>query len=219
MSINKTIRYNLQRDLSNTDLNKIRAAGIVGVDIETTGLDPRSSELCLLQVSDIDGNFYLVKTSNWQRAILLHEFLTDPTIIKVFHFAIFDCAFILAKMGIEVSNIYCTKIASKIAFSNREKFSLASLVYDFLGIKLDKEARLTDWCEDSLTSAQLAYAVNDVLWLIKLKSFLDDVISTQPPLVTGITPSKLNQYCQSTIPLMVQLWLNNLYEDNFIFSY
>lgn len=219
MDINKTSEYKLQNDLTQSDLNRLRDSGIVGVDVETTGLDPGKSDLCLIQVSDANGCISLIKTYDWGKTIILSRFLTDPTITKVFHFAIFDCAFLSAKLGIEVSNVYCTKIASKIAFPNRQKYSLSSLVYDFFGVQLDKGSRLTNWCNDTLTSAQLAYAVNDVIWLIKLKAFLDNTLVLQPPLTTGITPNKLNLNCQSVIPVMVHLWLNGLSEGNFVFSY
>jgi len=69
----------------------------------------------------------------------------DPAIQKVIQFAIMDCAFILTYLGTLPANVYCTKIASKIARTYSSSHSLSGLIADLLGITLDKKQQTTFW--------------------------------------------------------------------------
>jgi hypothetical protein len=66
---------------------------VVAIDTETMGLDPRRDRLCLVQLSDGDGNAHLVQIAPGQTsAPNLCAMLADPAVLKLFHFGRFDIA-------------------------------------------------------------------------------------------------------------------------------
>ena len=98
---------------------------------------------------------------------------------KLFHFARFDVAVITKSYGISINNIYCTKIASKIARTYTDKHSLKSLCEELLNISLSKEEQSSDWGAKKLTESQKKYAANDVIYLHKIKGCLDSMLERE----------------------------------------
>jgi ribonuclease D len=201
-------QFFLQEDLDPAQLAHFRQLGVAGVDTEMTGLLPFRDRLCLVQVSAQDGTTVLVKTQQWDKAHNLKTLLQDDQVIKVFHFAIMDCAFLLRYLQAPVANAYCTKIASRIARTYSPNHSLATLLEELYDIKLDKAQRSTDWCRAELSSAQMQYAANDSIWLVDLRNKLEEILASRGKLETGITFSELNQSCQQFIPTLAHLWVN-----------
>jgi ribonuclease D len=195
----------VQKDLSVADLERIQSSGIIAVDTEMTGLNPNRDLLCLVQICDVNNIVNIIKTRNWSEANNLIKVLTDSSIIKVIHFAVSDCSFFLTNMAVTVINPYCTKIASKIARTYSPDHDLKTLVSEFFNVELDKTQTSTDWLRDDLSLKQLQYAMNDVKWLIPLKSKLEAILSRKGVLPSGASYIELNEKCQSVIPTLVQL--------------
>jgi ribonuclease D len=195
-------------DILDSDLDRFRAAGLVAVDCEMTGLNPHRDLLALVQVGDQEGFVRLVRQRDWHNARNLIALLADPQVIKIFHFAIMDCAFILTHLGVETANPYCTKIASKIGRTYTEEHSLSGLVKEFFGIEMNKSEQSTFWLADQLSAKQLTYAAQDVLYLIDLRERLNEIIVKKGNLPTGISYADMNEKCQSFIPSLVHLWVN-----------
>jgi ribonuclease D len=193
-------------DLISVDLERLLAQVEVAVDTETLGLDPFRDALCLVQICDANGIVNIIRSPDWKQAHYLKTFLTSP-VTKVFHYALFDCSMILANVGVEVTHPYCTKIASKVARTYGSSHSLAAIVQELLGIELPKELQVSDWSGD-LTEAQMQYAVNDVLYLLKIKRQLEAKLERRRPLATGLSLVELNARCQEIIPTLVQLKVN-----------
>lgn len=55
--------------------------------------------------------------------------------------------------------------------------SLAKLVGELLGVRLEKGARMSDWFKRPLTAEQITYAAADVLHLLDLRSVLEERLS------------------------------------------
>jgi ribonuclease D len=71
----------------------LKLGPIVAIDCETMGLNPHRDRLCLVQLSDGDGNAHLVQITQDQTAAPnLCALLTDPNTLKLFHFGRFDIA-------------------------------------------------------------------------------------------------------------------------------
>jgi ribonuclease D len=208
MKIQNGTRLILQEDLSASDLSRLRESSIVAMDCEMTGLNPHRDLLCLVQLCDRSGTVTIVRTENWLKAHLLQELLLDPNVTKVFHFAIMDYAFLLKHLNVRLTNVYCTKMASKIARTYSPKHGLADLVAELFDTELDKAQRTTFWCSDRLTAKQLEYAANDVAYLLEVKASLDTILDKKGILPTGISYKDLNSRCQAFIPTLVHLWLN-----------
>ena len=151
---------------------------MVAVDTETTGLDVVNDQLCLVQIGDGQGNAWLVQIQKGKKYPHLKKLLTNPKILKIFHFARFDAAKLKVAFDIEVSPLYCTKIAHKLVWPDK-KHSLKNLCEDLLGITLDKEQQCSDWTKKELSEEQIRYAANDVMYLHALKAILDKELKKQ----------------------------------------
>lgn len=151
----------------NSDLPDLSAYGdSVAVDTETMGLKPHRDRLCLVQLSPGDGSADLVRIDPGQGAAPnLTQLLTDPARTKLFHFARFDIAVLEHAFGIEISPVWCTKIASKLARTNTDRHSLKDLTRDLLGVDISKEQQSSDWGANELSANQIRYAAADVLYL------------------------------------------------------
>ncbi|MFN4102257.1 MAG: ribonuclease D, partial [Pararhodobacter sp.] len=74
---------------------------VVAIDCETMGLLPHRDRLCLVQLSDGDGNAHLVQiTQDQTRAPNLERLLADPAVLKLFHFGRFDIAVMFNRFGV-----------------------------------------------------------------------------------------------------------------------
>jgi ribonuclease D len=155
------------------DLARYRISA-VAIDTETMGLIPHRDRLCVVQLSPGDGSADVVQLAPGARnAPNLVKVLTDPAILKIFHFARFDLGALQIGLGVMPAPVYCTKIASRLARTYTDKHGLKDLVREVLGIDLSKQQQLSDWGAEALTDAQVAYAASDVLHLHALKEKLD----------------------------------------------
>jgi ribonuclease D len=163
------IRYH-EGDLR--DLSSYR--GFAAVDTEAMGLRPGRDRLCLVQLSPGDGSVDVVRIAQGQtNAPNLGRLLTDPSITKIFHFARFDVGMLRHALGIEVSPIWCTKIASRLVRTYTDRHGLKDILRDLLGLEISKQQQSSDWGAESLSEAQLEYAASDVLHLHALKDVLE----------------------------------------------
>lgn len=152
----------------------------VAVDTETLGLIPRRDKLCLVQLSSGDGNAHLVQLDRTNYgAPNLKALLTNPEVLKIFHFARFDVAVIKYYLGIDVAPLYCTKIASRLTRTYTDRHGLKDLIKELLGIDLNKQQQSSDWGAHVLSDAQKQYAAQDVLYLHELKARLDQMLARE----------------------------------------
>jgi ribonuclease D len=153
---------------------------LVAIDTETLGLNPHRDRLCLAQLSGGDGVCHAVQFAAGEYAAPnLKKLLSDPAVIKLFHFARFDVAVFRQYLGVETKPVYCTKIASKLVRTYTDKHGLKDLVRELLNVDLSKEQQSSDWGARELTEKQLAYAANDVAYLHQLKTALDAMLARE----------------------------------------
>ena len=153
---------------------------VVAVDSETLGLNPFRDRLCLVQLSSGDDVCHAVQFAPGQYAAPnLKKMLTDPNVLKLFHFARFDVGMFQRYLGVVTSPIYCTKIASKLVRTYTDRHGLKDLVKELLNVDLSKEQQSSDWGAPDLSERQLAYAANDVAYLHKLKEALDRMLARE----------------------------------------
>lgn len=148
----------------------------IAVDTETMGLNVNRDRLCLIQISSGNNDAYIVKFDEKYNCPNIKKILKDEKILKIFHFARFDVAMIIKNLNVEVNNIYCTKIASKLCRTNTDKHGLKELCKTLLGVELIKEQQTSDWGADNFSPEQMIYAANDVLYLHQLKKTLDGLL-------------------------------------------
>ncbi|MBZ0130344.1 MAG: ribonuclease D [Rhodobacteraceae bacterium] len=150
---------------------------VVAIDCETMGLHPGRDRLCVVQLSDGDGNAHLVQISQGQTdAPNLTRLLADPDTLKLFHFGRFDIAAMYHRFGVLAAPVWCTKIASKLVRTYTDRHGLKYLLQELLNIDISKQQQSSDWGADTLSKAQVEYAASDVLYLHRVKAELERML-------------------------------------------
>ncbi|MFC3570786.1 ribonuclease H-like domain-containing protein [Paracoccus sp. TOH] len=186
---------------------------VVAIDTETMGLDPRRDRLCLVQMSSGDGNAHLVQIARGQhQAPNLTRMLTDPKVLKLFHFGRFDIAALEAAFGVVTKPVWCTKIASKMVRTFTDRHGLKYLLSELVGVDISKQQQTSDWGAAELSDAQLEYAASDVLYLHALKAELEKRLEREGRL-------GLAQACFDFLPARAHLDLRGWGDENDIFHH
>lgn len=147
----------------------------VAIDCETMGLHPHRDRLCVVQLSSGDGDAHIVQIQQGQtEAPNLCKLLTDPDVLKLFHFGRFDIAAMQNAFGAVTAPVYCTKIASRLVRTYTDRHGLKNLLQELLDIDISKQQQSSDWGAETLTKAQVDYAASDVLYLHKLREVLNE---------------------------------------------
>jgi len=202
----------MQTHLYKNDLDDgIVFKGNVAIDTEAMGLDPARDRLCLIQIFDGETDCHMVQfeNSNTESPNLI-KLLNDENIQKIFHFARFDMAALKHALKIDVKNVYCTKIASKIARTYTNNHGLKDLCKELLGVEISKKQQSSDWGNTNLSKEQIAYAANDVIYLHQIKNKLDEMLVREDRQL-------LVDACLSFLPTRVELDLRGW--ENDIFSH
>ena len=201
--MNETPKPDLQLfhgDLPAGIANAIRSSGSVAIDTETLGLNLIRDRLCLVQMATADGATYFVKFDAGApyHAPNLAGLLTDPAVLKLFHFGRFDIAKLQHHLGALTAPVYCTKIASKFTRTYTEYHGLKNLVRELLGVELNKQQQSSDWGAATLSPEQLNYAASDVIYLHAMREKLDASLARE-----GRTA--LAQACFDFLPTRAQI--------------
>lgn len=172
---------------------------VVAIDCETMGLNPHRDRLCVVQMSGGDGNAHMVQVEKGQTsAPNLEKMLTDPNVLKIFHFGRFDIAAMLNAFGVVTAPVYCTKIASKLVRTYTDRHGLRNLLDQLLKVDISKQQQMSDWGAEELSDAQLDYAASDVLHLHRLREELNMRLARE-----GRT--EMAQACFDFLPMRAQL--------------
>jgi len=164
-----------QNDLPLQSLKSFK--GDITIDTETLGLNIKRDRLCLIQLrNESNKKVYLIKFDkdiSPANSNNIKSLLEDKSLTKIFHYARFDMAVLKENLNINVRNVFCTKIASKLTRTYSSKHGLKDLVKEILNIELDKTEQTSDWSQKNLTKQQIQYAMNDVIYLSDLKKNLE----------------------------------------------
>lgn len=187
-------------DLTDAQLAEYLQTDALAVDTETMGLLPSRDRLCLVQLCDRQGHVTVVRIARGQRsAPNLKHLFEASSVLKLFHYARFDVGTLRYHLGIQVSPVFCTKIASKLARTYSPKHGLKDVVQELTGIELDKSAQSSDWGNaGNLSPEQLRYASNDVRYLIEVSAKLTEMLQREERW-------DLAQQCFQCLPTIVSL--------------
>ena len=148
----------------------------VAVDGEFLGLNVKRDALCVIQVSSGNSDAHIIqlnrKTYNAPNLIKL---LTNNKVEKIFHFARADMTFIKHYLKINVENVQCTKLQSRLARTFSDRHGLKDLIKEIIGIDISKQQQSSDFGGE-LTPAQLKYCANDVIYLHKINRALNKIL-------------------------------------------
>lgn len=184
----------------------------IAVDTETLGLSLVRDRLCVVQLSAGDGDAHVVQLDRDQYDCpRLKALLADPTKQKIFHFARFDVAMCRKYLAIDVSPVFCTKIASKLTRTYTDRHGLKDVAREVAGVELSKQQQSSDWGADTLTKAQLDYAASDVLYLHKIRDGLINMLEREGRM-------DLAQTCFDFLPTRAELDLRG-WDETDIFAH
>lgn len=166
---------NVVRIQNTTELRALcaraQASGRVGIDTEFVRDRTYYPKLALVQLA-VDDEISLVDPLMGIDLAVLHELLSDPTVVKVFHAAGQDLELFWYQMGEPVNAVFDTQIgAALIGLGNQVGYS--NLVKEMLGHDLGKGPQYTDWLQRPLSEKQLAYAADDVRYLFQIQDGLN----------------------------------------------
>ena len=187
-------------DLNDEWFERYRGTAALAVDTEAMGLVHGRDRLCLVQICDDQDRVCCVRIGRGQSAApKLQQLMEAETIEKVFHFARFDVAALAAGLAIKVNPIFCTKVASRLGRTYSPRHGLKDVVQELVGVELDKQAQSSDWGRvDELSDQQLAYAANDVRYLLAARQQLHRMLEREERL-------ELAQQCFKCIPVFSEL--------------
>ena len=149
---------------------------IIAVDGEFMGLNVKRDPLWLIQISSGNSDAHIVQLNRSSYdAPNLKKILSDKKIKKIFHYGRADLAHITHYLKIDTENTLDTKIASKLARSYSDQHSLKTLIKEFINIDVSKQFQSSDFGGE-LSSAQLKYCANDVLYLHKIHGELEKIL-------------------------------------------
>ena len=171
---------NVDIKLHKQDLpDEIKFSDKIAIDCEFTGLNIERDRLCLLQISSGENDAHIIQLNkdNYD-APNLKKILDDENIIKLFHFARADLLFIKKYLEVDVKNVHCTKVMSKIARSYSDKHGLKDLIKEFIGIDISKQLQTSDFGGE-LSDKQLKYCAQDVVYLHKIYASLKKILERE----------------------------------------
>ena len=198
-----SIDIKLHRDDLPEDLN---LGNSVAIDGEFMGLNIKRDPLCLIQISTGNSDAHIIQLNRkTYKAPNLIKLLKDKKIKKLFHYARSDLSFIKHYLKTDVENIQCSKVKSRIGRTFTDKHGLKDLVKEFLDIDISKQKKNSDF-GGKLSSSQLKYCANDVIYLHRIHEELDKILIRESRM-------KLYNDCIKFIKTRVDLDLADFKDD------
>lgn len=153
---------------------ELRPLPVIGLDTETTGLDPHTSKLRLIQLATPQTSYVIDCfrfTPEQLKPIL--DLLVSPHPIKIAHNAKFDAKFLMRHCGVRLGGIFDTYLASRLVSAGDEnhRHGLEPVANRYLDLQLDKAPQTSDWSRE-LSEYQLEYAARDAQVLLPLRERL-----------------------------------------------
>jgi len=145
----------------------------IGLDNEALGLVLGRDPLTLVQLGLESKNFYLVKLNreNYKAPNLVKVLSNDNTQF-IMHYARQDLLWLRYHLKVKPKNIFCTKVASKIARTASSFHGYKDLVKELCGKDISKKEQQSDWGDPNLTEKQIKYAASDTEYLFDIKKKL-----------------------------------------------
>jgi ribonuclease D len=176
---NMAHRYMLYKNDLPADL---KLGDVLAMDTEFMGLNVFRDRLCLFQIYEGSegGKVHMVQFDKGNYAAPnLRKLLADPKREKIFYFARGDMRWIGHYLGTILENVYCLKIASRIARTYTQSHELEDISKHVIGQRISKDQQCTNWGAPELTHEQLDYACNDVLYLHAIKDKLNQMMDAE----------------------------------------
>ena len=157
-----------ENDLPDIDLSKEKT---VSLDCEALGLVLGRDPLTLVQIGLESKKYFLIKLNrDTYKAPNLVKFLSNPDTQFIMHYARQDLLWLSYHLNVKPKNIFCTKLASKIARTASSYHGYKDLVKELCGKDISKKEQQSDWGNPNLSEKQISYAAQDTEYLFEIKN-------------------------------------------------
>ena len=178
-------------DLSNEKL--------IGLDNEALGLVLGRDPLTLVQLGLESKNFYLVKLNReTYNAPNLIKALSNKNTQFIMHYARQDLLWLKYHLKVQPKNIFCTKVASKIARTASSYHGYKDLVKELCGKDISKKEQQSDWGDPNLSEKQIKYAASDTEHLFEIRNKLIKMLEREKRI-------NLFKKAMNVIPILVDM--------------
>ena len=172
---------------------------VIGIDNEALGLVLGRDPLTLVQIGLESKKFYLIKLDRkTYKAPNLVKVLSNTSIQFIMHYARQDLLWLKYHLKVEPKNIFCTKIASKLARTASSMHGYKDLVKELCGKDISKKEQQSDWGNPNLTPKQISYAAQDTEHLFDIKEKLTKMLIREKRF-------DLFEKCMKVIPVLVDM--------------
>lgn len=206
----KFITTNVEFEKAITHVNE--SMSIIGFDTETTGLDPFSAKIIMIQFGNLEIQ-YVVDVRNISKEVIkkfCELVLSNPKILKVGHNLKFDYKMVLGNYGCRIQNLYDTMITEMVLNCGKinKSFSLAAVVLKYFNETRDKTIRsnFSKIKDLPFSSAEIEYGAQDVIDPLKIKKVQENFLE-QNELV------KCNKLEQDFVSVLADIEMNGFYVD------
>ena len=171
----------------------------IGIDCEALGLKLGRDPLTLIQLGLKSKKFYLIKLNReTYNAPNLLKVLSNTSTQFVMHYARQDLLWLKYHLKVEPKNIFCTKVASKIARTASSAHGYQDLVKQLCGKDISKKEQQSDWGNPNLSEKQINYAAQDTEYLFEIKDKLSAMLKREKRI-------DLFEKCMKAIPILVDM--------------
>ena len=178
------------------DLSKEK---VIGLDCEALGLTIGRDPLTLIQLGLESKKYYLIKLDRkTYEAPNLVKALSNTSTQFIMHYARQDLLWLKYHLKVEPKNIFCTKIASKLARTASSMHGYKDLVKELCGKDISKKEQQSDWGNPNLTPKQISYAAQDTEHLFDIKEKLTKMLIREKRF-------DLFEKCMKVIPVLVDM--------------
>ena len=172
---------------------------IIAIDNEALGLVLGRDPLTLVQLGLQSKNFFLIKLNReTYKAPNLVKILSNPSTQFVMHYARQDLLWLKYHLNVQPKNIFCTKVASKIARTASSYHGYKDLVKELCGKDISKKEQQSDWGNPNLSTKQINYAAQDTEYLFEIKDKLTKMLIREKRI-------DLFEKCMKVIPVLVDM--------------
>ena len=152
----------------------------IGLDNEALGLVLGRDPLTLVQLGLESKNFYLVKLNrDTYKAPNLVKVLSSENTQFIMHYARQDLMWLKYHLNVKPKNIFCTKVASKIARTASSFHGYKDLVKELCGKDISKKEQQSDWGDPNLSEKQIKYAASDTEYLFDIRKKLIQMLERE----------------------------------------
>ena len=172
---------------------------VIGIDNEALGLVLGRDPLTLVQIGLESKKFYLIKLNReTYDAPNLVKVLSNPSTQFIMHYARQDLLWLKYHLKVDPKNIFCTKLASKIARTASSMHGYKDLVKELCGKDISKKEQQSDWGNPNLSQKQISYAAQDTEYLFEIKDKLTKMLIREKRI-------DLFEKCMKVIPTLVDM--------------